>query len=144
MVYKNGFDRCQGKENNNNYGVTMETPNWNDYVNEKPVQNEEPKQKQTLEQILDNKQEQIITKDGRIVGIKTGRPYPMRYIRIENYTTSANLNRDTYYAFDERGETWGYSTNEKDILTAIDNWMKATKQQAFQEQKPNQNPNGEK
>lgn len=122
----------------------METPNWNDYVNEKPVVKEEPKQEQTLEQILDNKQEQIITKDGRIVGIKTGRPYPMRYIRIENYTTSANLNRDTYYAFDERGETWGYSANEKDILTAIDNWMKATKQQSFQEQKPQQDPNGGK
>jgi len=120
----------------------METPNWNDYVNEKHVQNEEPKQEQTLEQILDNKQEQIITKDGRIVGIKTGRPYPMRYIRIENYTTSANLNRDTYYAFDERGETWGYSPNEKDILAAIDNWMKATKQQAFQEQPQHKGPGG--
>lgn len=121
----------------------METPNWNDYVNE-PAKNEpkpQEKKEPTVEDVLNNSQEQIITKDGRIVGIKTGRPYPMRYIRIENYTTSANMNRDTYYAFDERGETWGYSPNEKDILAAIDNWMKATKQQAFQEQ-PQQNGTG--
>lgn len=121
----------------------METPNWNDYVNE-PAKNEpkpQEKKEPTVEDVLNNSQEQIITKDGRIVGIKTGRPYPMRYIRIENYTTSANMNRATYYAFDERGETWGYSPNEKDILAAIDNWMKATKQQAFQEQ-PQQNGTG--
>lgn len=122
----------------------METPNWNDYVNE-PAKNEpeqQEKKEPSVEDVLNNSQEQIITKDGRIVGIKTGRPYPMRYIRIENYTTSANMNRDTYYAFDERGETWGYSPNEKDILAAIDNWMKATKQQTFKEQPQQNGPGG--
>ena len=95
----------------------METPSWTEYIQQPYV-----KDKQMAKALF------VTNENNEIVGIKTNKPYPVSFLRIKIYETSMNMNKPTVYAFDERGETWAYSDNLKDIIVGVENWINNTSQ----------------
>lgn len=92
--------------NNNNKGVNM----WPFKKKTKQeIQNE-------VKQVLD--QCGPIMKDGKLVGFKTGFPFPNSILRIERYGTTILPDPNTCYVFNESGEAMA-NGSEKEIITYL-------------------------
>jgi hypothetical protein len=59
-----------------------------------------------------------IMKDGKMVGYKTGLPFPNSFLRIERYGTTILPDPNTCYVFNESGEAMA-NGSEKEILSFL-------------------------